>query len=153
VVHLRCGFFFTNLLLQLDTVRAGTIPVVLPIDQPMPWVAPRDIAEVAVGRLLNPDWSGRIVQGVHGPVDLTWEQATAVVADACGRPVRAERVPDDRMREDLASSGMAPALVDAVMGMSTGLRDGFVPEQPRTPETTTPTTLTAWCHDELRPAL
>jgi len=153
VVHLRCGFFFTNLLLQIDAVRAGTIPVLLPVDQPMPWVAPRDIADVAVGRLLNPDWSGRIVQGVHGSADLTWQQAAAVVADACARPVRAERISDDQMREDLASIGMGPGLVAAVMGMSTGLRDGFVPEQPRTPETTTPTTLTAWCHDELRPAL
>lgn len=90
---------------------------------------------------------------MHGPADLTWEQAAAVVADACGRPVRAERIPDHQMREHLTSSGMGPAAVDAIMGMSTGLRDGFVPEQPRTPETTTPTTLAAWCHDELRPAL
>ena len=67
--------------------------------------------------------------------------------------MHAERIPDERMREDLASTGMGPRLVDAAMGMSTGLRDGFVPEQPRTSQTTTPTTLTAWCHDELRPAL
>lgn len=37
--------------------------------------------------------------------------------------------------------------------MSTGLRGGFVPEQPRTVHTTTPTTLAAWAYDELRPAL
>ncbi len=67
VVHLRCGFFFSNLLLELDAIRSGAIPVVLPVDQPMPWVAPRDIADVAVGRLLSPDWSGRTVQAVHGP--------------------------------------------------------------------------------------
>lgn len=40
VLHLRCGFFFTNLLLQLDAVRAGVLPVVLPVEQPMAWVAP-----------------------------------------------------------------------------------------------------------------
>jgi hypothetical protein len=39
------------------------------------------------------------------------------------------------------------------MGMSTGLREGFTPEQPRTAATTTPTTLAAWCQDELRPLL
>lgn len=55
----------------------------------MAWVAPRDIAEVAVTRLLG--------------------------------------------------AGMTPGLTDAVLGMSTGLRDGFVPEQPRTVHTTTPT--------------
>lgn len=47
VTHLRCGYFFTNLLLDVDAVRQGLLTTVLPPDQPMSWVAPRDIAEVA----------------------------------------------------------------------------------------------------------
>jgi uncharacterized protein YbjT (DUF2867 family) len=89
VLHLRCGFFYSNLLLQVEAVRAGVVPVVLPVDRPMPWLAPRDIAEVAA----------------------------------------------------------------AVLGMSTGLRDDFTPEQPRTVATTTPTTLASWAYDTLRPLL
>ncbi|MEE2040644.1 NAD(P)H-binding protein [Nocardiopsis sp. CT-R113] len=153
VVHLRCGFFFSNLVMELDAIRSGTVRVVLPVDHPMPWVAPRDIADTAVGRLLNQDWTGRVVQAVHGPADLTWEQAAAVVSDVTGHSVRAERVPDERMRDALAGAGLGAGLVEAVMGMSTGLRDGFTPEQSRTAETTTPTTLAAWCQDELRPLL
>lgn len=153
VTHLRCGYFFTNLELQLDAVRAGVIPVILPLDQPLAWVAPRDIAEVATTRLLSTDWSGRCVQAVHGPADLTWPQAAEKVSAAVGRPLRAERVSDDAMRNLLRTSGMTDGLVEAVMGMSTGLRDGFVPEQPRTPHTTTPTTLAAWAYDVLRPQL
>lgn len=153
VLHLRCGFFFTNLLLQLDAVRAGVLPVVLPVDQPMAWVAPRDIAEVAVGRLLFGNWSGRQVQAVHGPENLSWAQATAIVAEATGRPLRAEQIPDGEMRRILSDSGMGDGLVDAVMGMSTGLRDGFVPEQPRNVSTTTPTTLASWAYDVLRPLI
>lgn len=153
VTHLRCGFFFTNLELQLDALRAGTVPVVLPLDAPLAWVAPRDIAEVAVTRLLSTSWSGRCVQAVHGPTDLTWPQALAIVSDATGHPVTAARIPDDDMRALLAGSGMGDGLVEAVLGMSTGLRDGFVPEQPRTVRTTTPTTLASWAHDVLRPLL
>ncbi|MBA3251243.1 MAG: NAD(P)H-binding protein [Geodermatophilaceae bacterium] len=153
VLHLRCGFFFANLVLQLDAVRAGVVPVLLPLDLPMPWVAPRDIAEVAVTRLLSPGWSGRHVQAVHGPQDLTWSQATAIVAEAVGRPLRAERVEDDAMRAMLRHAGLGDQVVEAVLGMSTGLRDGFVPEQPRSLRTTTPTTLAAWAHAELRPLL
>ena len=41
----------------------------------MAWVAPRDIAEVAVTRLLSDAWSGRCVQAVHGPADLTWPRS------------------------------------------------------------------------------
>jgi uncharacterized protein YbjT (DUF2867 family) len=153
VVHLRCGYFFSNLLLQIDAVRAGVVPIVLPTDQPMPWVAPRDIAEVAVSRLLSDGWTGRRVQAVHGPADLSWAQAAAIVTDATGHPVRAERITDDEMRGLLAGYGMSDGLVEAVMGMSTGMRDGFVPEQARDVTTTTPTTLGSWAYDVLRPLL
>ena len=153
VTHLRCGYFFTNLTLQLDAVRAGMLQVVLPLDQPLAWVAPRDIAEVAIGRLLSLAWSGRVVQAVHGPADLTWSEAVEIVAQATGRPLRGGRISDDAMRDNLRATGMGDDLVEAVMGMSTGLRDGFVPEQPRTIQTTTPTTLAAWAYDELRPLL
>lgn len=153
VLHLRCGFFFTNLLLQLDDIRTGVLPVLLPVDQPMAWVAPRDIAEIAVLRLLSDSWSGRHVQAVHGPEDLSWAQATGIVAAATGHPLRAEQIPDEQMRRILSDSGMSDGVVDAVMGMSTGLRDGFVPEQPRTVNTTTPTTLASWAYDVLCPLL
>lgn len=153
VAHLRCGFFFTNLLLQLDAIRSGTVPVIVPLDQPMPWVAPRDIAEVAVTRLLSTEWTGRHVQAVHGPTDLTWTQAAKIITDATGRPVHVERIEDNQMRDLLRGAGMTVALADAVIGMSTGLRDGFVPEQPRSLLSTTPTSLGAWAYDVLRPLL
>ena len=57
------------------------------------------------------------------------------------------------MREQLLAHGLPPATVDAVLGMSTGLRDGFVPEQARSVRSTTPTTLRSWVRDELIPAL
>ncbi|MBW0114477.1 NAD(P)H-binding protein [Pseudonocardia abyssalis] len=149
VLHLRCGYFFTNLLLQ---PLSDVVPVVLPVDRQMPWVAPRDIAEVAVHRLLA-GWTGRRVQAVHGPEDLSWEQAAAVVARATGRPLRAERIPDEEMRGMLRGAGRGVAQVESIMGMSTGMRDGFVPEQPRDATTTTPTTLAAWAYAELRAGL
>jgi uncharacterized protein YbjT (DUF2867 family) len=153
VTHLRCGYFFTNLELQLDALRAGTIPVLLPLDQPLPWVAPRDIAEVAVTRLLSTEWSGRCVQAVHGPAHLTWPAAAEIVSAATAHPLRVERVTDDAMRDILRGAGMTDGLVEAVIGMSTGLRDDFVPEQSRSLHTTTPTTLASWAYDVLRPQL
>ena len=53
----------------------------------------------------------------------------------------------------LRESGMDDGFAHAVLGMSTGLRDGFVPEQARSPETTTPTTLASWSYANLRPLL
>lgn len=153
VTHLRCGYFFTNLEPQLDMVRSGTLQVILPVDQPLAWVAPRDIAEVAVTRLLSSAWSGRHVQAVHGPQDLSWRQVAEIVSEATGRPLRVEQIPDEAMRSGLEQAGIPDAAVDAIMGMSTGFRDGFVPEQPRSARSTTPTTLASWAYDVLRPQL
>ncbi|WP_432145753.1 NAD(P)H-binding protein [Streptomyces sp. bgisy084] len=150
VTHLRCGYFFTNLELQLDALRAGTLQVILPLGQTMPWVAPRDIAEVATTRLLSPTWSGRCVQAVHGPADLTWRQVAKILTAATGRKISVERITDDAMRTQLRQAGMTDEAVEAMLGMSTGLREDFVPEQPRTVRTTTPTTLAAWAYDHLR---
>lgn len=150
VTHLRCGYFFSNLALQLDALRAGTLQVILPLDQPMAWVAPRDIAEVAVTRLLSPAWSGRCVQAVHGPADLTWRQVADILTAATGRRIGVEQISDGAMRTQLHRAGMTEGLVEAVLGMSTGLRENFVPEQHRTVRTTTPTTLAAWAYDHLR---
>lgn len=153
VLHLRCGFFFTNLILQVEALRAGEVPVVLPTDQPLAWVAPVDIAAVATSWLLRADWAGRHVRAVHGPADLGWADALDIVSEATGHRVRATRVGDDDMRDILSGAGMGERQVEAVLGMSTGMRDGFTPEQPRDVGSTTPTTLAAWSYDVLRPML
>jgi uncharacterized protein YbjT (DUF2867 family) len=150
VTHLRCGYFFSNLELQLDQVRSGSLQVIVPLDHPMAWVAPRDIAEVAVTRLLSTEWHGRHVQAVHGPEDLSWRRVAEIVSAATGRPLHLERIPDEAMRDGMLGAGMPDTLVDALMGMSTGLRDGFAPEQPRSVQSTTPTTLASWAYDVLR---
>ena len=153
VTHLRCGYFFTNLLLDVDAVRRGLLQTVLPLDQPMSWVAPRDVAEVASLIMLNGRWQGHRVQAVHGPQDLSWPQVSEILTAQVGHSVRVEQISDATMRQQYLKAGMSAAMADAVLGMSTGLRDDFHPAQSRTTVTTTPTTLTSWIHDELLPVL
>ncbi|MGY2002589.1 NmrA family NAD(P)-binding protein [Blastococcus sp. SYSU DS1024] len=148
VTHLRCGMFFTNLLLD-PGLGEGVLRVALPVDMPLPWVDPRDVGDVAAVRLLSTAWTGRHVQAVHGPEDLSWAQVAAVVSAATGRSVRAERVPDDAIRSGLRAAGLTDPQVEAILGMSTGLRDGFVPEDGRSLVTTTPGTLAAWAYEHL----
>jgi len=144
VVHLRCGLLMSNLLLDPDALNGGTIRVLLPLDLPMPWVAPRDVAEVTAARLLSPHWSGREVQALHGPEHLTWSEVAEVLSSTLSRPIQVERVRDEAMRGDLRASGLTEQRVAAIIGMSTGIRDDFIPEQRRDVTTTTPTTLRAW---------
>jgi uncharacterized protein YbjT (DUF2867 family) len=143
VTHLRCGYFMTNLLLDQSWRESGVLETL--VDGPLAWVAPYDIATVASGLLLHRDWHGRRVQAVHGPEDLTFAQAAAVLG------VRAVRIADDELRSRLAAAGLGEAQVEALVGMSAGLREGFVPEQPRDEVSTTETTLGQWALTALRP--
>ncbi|WP_369256608.1 hypothetical protein [Geodermatophilus amargosae] len=113
---------------------------------------PRDVGDVAAARLLAADWTGRQVQAVHGPADLTWHGVAEIVSAATGHPVRAEQIGDDDLRPGLTAAGLTERQVEAVVGMAAGLRDSE-PEDPRTVLTTTPTTLAAWAHEHLRPLL
>lgn len=153
VTHLRCGYFFSNLLFDLDALRDGVIATAFDVDAPMPWVAPEDIAAVGAVRLLDRSWTGRHVQAVHGPEDLSFRDVAAIVGRATGRPIEAVQLSDDDVRATLTATGMTPAQVEALAGMTAGIRDGYIPENPRDYFTTTPTRLAGWMQANLVPLL
>lgn len=153
VLLLRCGYFFTNLLGELDSIREGVLRAPMALDCAQPWVDPRDIGEVAAARLLADDWSGRHVQAVHGPEDLTLSRVAEIISQAIGHRVRAETIAEESLRSSLRSAGFGDRQVEGIVGMSAVMREDFVAEDKRSIVTTTPTTLAAWAHDHLRPAL
>ncbi|MCK6065076.1 MULTISPECIES: NAD(P)H-binding protein [Microbacterium] len=144
VTHLRCGYFFTNLLMDLESIRAGVLTTAMDLDRPLPWVAPEDIAAVAAGRLLSRSWSGRHVLGVQGPEDLSFREVAGVLESVLGHRVEPQQVSDDDVRAQLRGVGLPDAHVEAIVLMTAGIRDGYVPAQPRSVLTTTPTSLRAW---------
>ncbi|MEU7813252.1 NAD(P)H-binding protein [Pseudonocardia sp. NPDC049154] len=152
VTHLRCGYFCTNLLADLDGLRQGVLAAARAPEEPMAWVDPRDIGEVAAARLLARDWSGRVVQGVHGPEDLTYSQVAAILTAVLDRPVTYHRLSDDDVRAALRAAGLGEGAVEGIVGMTAGTR-GLRPDPPRTALTTTPTTLGEWAHRVLRPLM
>jgi uncharacterized protein YbjT (DUF2867 family) len=150
VCHLRCGYFYTNLLMDTDALTSGVLTTAADPDVAQPWVDPRDIGDVAGARLLSDAWSGRVVQGVHGPEDLSWHRVAGILTDALEHPVRVQPVTDDDVRTALRATGLPPGAVEGIVGMTAGTRDR-APEQRRDVLTTTPTTLAAWvyAHREL----
>ncbi|WIM92685.1 NAD(P)H-binding protein [Actinoplanes oblitus] len=153
-VHtLRCGYYYTNLLAMTGELRTGRLTTTADPDRPMPWVDPRDIGDIAAARLLSPHRTGTAVQAVHGPADLTWTQAADILSAALDTTITVHQVTDETMAARLTQTGMSTKAVAAILAMTSGLRDGFTPEQPRTPLTTTPTTLHAWAVTTLAPAL
>ncbi|PWV57357.1 MULTISPECIES: NmrA family NAD(P)-binding protein [Nocardiopsis] len=152
VFHLRCGYFFTNLLAAADSLACGVLTTTVDPDRPMPWVDPRDIGDVAAARLLNDGWSGLGVQAVHGPEDLSYRRVAAILSEVLGRNIGVRHMSDDDLRGVLRSAGLRDGAVEGIVGMAAGTRD-LVPEQSRDVVTTTPGSLAAWAYEYLRPAL
>ncbi|MBB4692076.1 NmrA family NAD(P)-binding protein [Paractinoplanes abujensis] len=152
VLTLRCGYFFTNLLGMLDAMKAGVLTTTMPLDQPLSWVDPRDVGEVAAARLLA-GWSGSAVGAVHGPADLSWAEAASILSTATGRTLQAQQITDDDLRSALLGAGLSEPAASGVVGMTAGTRDDFEPDQKRDFVSTTPSTLESWACTTLRPLL
>ncbi|RLV55162.1 NmrA family transcriptional regulator [Aeromicrobium phragmitis] len=149
VTHLRCGYFFTNLLMDAAAIHEGALTTAMDLDRRLPWVDPQDIAAVAAARLLSTSWSGRVVQAVHGPEDLSFREVAGVLTSVLGRPVEARQVSDDDVRSQLSAFGLSGPQVEAIVLMTAGIRDDYTPEDPRSLVTTTPTTLRSWAAEHL----
>ncbi|OEV05461.1 NAD(P)H-binding protein [Streptomyces oceani] len=152
VLHLRCAYFFTNLLLSVEELATGVLTTSVGPGVAMPWVDPRDIGDVVAARLVNEDWHGRIVQAVHGPEDLTFPRVAEILTGALGRAVRPRTVGEEDVRAELRAAGLPDSAVEGIVGMTAGQRD-LVVEQRRDVLTTTPTHLAGWAYTHLRPAL
>jgi uncharacterized protein YbjT (DUF2867 family) len=154
VLHLRPGYFFENFLMQIESIRtANSIFNPVRPDASLPMIATRDIAEVAANYLRARDWTGRQVRGLHGPTDLTFAAATDIIGEAVGRQLTYVPVAPEQMRQTLLSFGASPAIADLYLEMDAAFDTGLTPAEPRTPETTTPTSLAQWAREVLRPAV
>ncbi|MFQ6024175.1 MAG: NAD(P)H-binding protein [Acidiferrobacterales bacterium] len=155
IVHLRPGAFFENFLFSIDSIaRQGRIYERVEPSLSISMVATRDIGDVAARRLLTLDWSGRQTQGVHGPTDLTLEEATTVIGEALERPISYVYLDSMQFAQVMAGMGMPRGAIDGLNEMYDGINSGLVKSaEPRSQETTTPTTLRQWAREVLKPAV
>ncbi|MCP3145213.1 NmrA family NAD(P)-binding protein [Pyxidicoccus xibeiensis] len=155
VTSLRPGFFMENLLRDAGTVaKTGSLFMPLPRDKALPFVAVRDIAAKAAEVLLDAGWKGHRYVGVHGPADITYGQLGPILTEALGRPVRYVQVTLDDARKAMLDVGMPAFAVDLYIEMyGAAIKGGLDPAEPRSAQTTTPTTLAQWAREVLKPAV
>src|SRR5229473_563014 len=140
VVSLRPGIFMENFLLSTDMIaKAGQIFTPLPAGKRWPLVATADIAAKAACWLLDRGWSGHHRVGVHGPKDLSTDEAAAIISSALGEPVKCVETTIDQARGALTGMGMPDFIVEIIIEMYVAFREGRLDQaEPRTPDTTTP---------------
>lgn len=155
VVHLRPGSFMENHLADVATIASeGAMYSPLPKNAPMAKIATCDVGDVAATYLLGASWSGQRVHELHGPRDLTPTDAAELIGEGVDKPVALVEITIEQAKKALVDTGLPDFVVELYAEMFAAMREGrIVPEQPRSPETTTPTGLRRFAADVLKPAV
>jgi uncharacterized protein YbjT (DUF2867 family) len=144
VLFLRPGMFFEAITAGLPLIKsAGVLVDALAPDLPVPMLSTEDIAEVAARELLARDWKGVDVRELHGPCDLTCNEAARILGVKLGLPGLAYvQLPYDAMTHALIDeAGFAPDVAALTVDMERALNEGHIrPLQARSVLTATPTT-------------
>lgn len=148
-LHLRPSFFMENYGMHTRTILdQGAVYMPVKGSVRVPMVATRDISAVAARRMAALDWKGRTVQGIHGPADLSWDEAAAILSEVLHKPVRHVTTTSDQAFQALVGMGISRNVAGLYVEMYEGFDSGRIKAaEPRTPQTTTPTTLAAWARE------
>lgn len=155
VLFLRPGYFMENLLMTISTIRSmGILPGGMKGDVAMPWIATRDIGAYAASRLAARDFSGTSIQELHGQRDLSMKDTASIVGAAIGNPhLSYMQVPFIMLESALVNMGLPKSSAALIIEMWQGANAGLiVPQQPRTAQNTTPTTIEWFAREVFAPA-
>jgi uncharacterized protein YbjT (DUF2867 family) len=146
--------FMDNILRQVEPIKnQGMFFSPTPGDLETPTCATRDIAAVAAKLLLDPSWSGQGHVPVLGPEDLSMNDMAKIMSEVLGKPVRFQQIPVEAFRARLTEHGASAAMAQGMVDMMVAKNNGLDNAEPRTPESTTPTSFRQWCEEVLKPAV
>ena len=146
--------FMDNLLRQVPAIKnRGMFFLPISGDRKLPSCATRDIAATAARLLLDDFWSGHGHVAVLGPEDLSFNDMAQIMSEVLGQPVRYQQIPARALKDRLTGTGMSDAMAQATVDMMTAKDQGLDNAEPRTPESTTPTSFRQWCEEVLKPAV
>ena len=146
--------FMDNLLRQVRSIKEqGMFSLPISGDLKQPSVATRDIATAAARLLLDRSWSGHGHVAVLGPEDLSYNDMAQVMSEALGTPVRFQQIPGEAFKARLLQRGMSDAMAQGNLDMWVAYGQGLDTAEPRTPQSTTPTSFRQWCAEVLKPAV
>jgi uncharacterized protein YbjT (DUF2867 family) len=146
--------FMDNLLRQVESIKnQGMFSLPISGDLKQPSCATRDIASVAAKLLLDHSWSGVSSVPLLGPEDLSYNDMAQIMSDVLGKPVRFQQITLATFKARLMQRGMSEAMAQGNLDMWVAYNQGLDTAEPRTPESTTPTSFRQWCEEVLGPAV
>ena len=146
--------FMDNLLRQVPAIKdRGVFVTPISGDRKLPSCATRDIAAAAARLMLDGSWSGAGHVAVLGPEDLSFNDMAQIMSEVLSQPVRYQQITGQALKDRLTGAGMSDAMAQATVDMMIAKDQGLDNAEPRTPESTTPTSFRQWCEEVLKPTV
>jgi uncharacterized protein YbjT (DUF2867 family) len=146
--------FMENMLRQVPAIKSdGVFYSPISVDRKLPTCATRDIAAVATELLLHDSWTGQGEVPVLGPEDLSFDDMAEIMSEVLRRPIRVQWIPVEAFKAGLIGQGMSEAMAQGMADMMVAKDEGLDNDEPRTPQSSTPTTFRQWCEEVLKPAV
>jgi uncharacterized protein YbjT (DUF2867 family) len=146
--------FMDNILGQVEAIKSqGMFFSPVSGDRKFPTCATRDIAAVAGRLLLDHSWSGSGSVPVLGPEDLSFDDMAQIMSEVLGKPVRFQQIPSEALKARLIAHGTSEAMAQGMVDMMAAKNEGLDNAEPRTAQSTTPTSFRQWCEEILKPAV
>jgi len=159
VTHLRAGYFMENLLGQVGCIRRdGVVAAPFDADIAMRFVTAADMGRAAARTLLEPTratpWHPEILE-IQGERDLNMREVTQVIGALAGLPdLRYLRQTVDEFAAAQRAAGVSDNVTGLMVEVAHAINSGHTRAlQPRSPRTTTPTSIESFVTDTLLPRL
>ena len=146
--------FMDNFLRQIEPIKnQGMFFSPISGDLKTPTCATRDIAAVAAKLLLDSSWTGSGNVPVLGPENLSCNEMAQILSEVLGKPIHFQQISFDAFKASLIESGASESMATGMVDMMVAKSEGLDNLEPRTAESTTPTTFRQWCQEVLKPAV
>jgi uncharacterized protein YbjT (DUF2867 family) len=123
-------------------------------DLKMAMIATRDIAVVAAEALQTRDFSGISTRELHGPRDISHDEAAAAIGATIGKPkLSYKHFPAFLIEQGMKQMGIPGRTAALMSEMNEAANDGRLkPLEERSEKNTTPTTIEDWAREVFLPA-
>ncbi len=151
---LRMPAFMEDILQHIGPIRRqGMFFGTQSGDRKAPSCATRDIAAVAAKLLLDDSWSGQDSVPVLGPEDLSFNDMAQIMSEVLDRPVQYQQLPPEDYKAMIMQHGITEAYALGIVDNQLQVNQGIYNAEPRTSQSTTPTSFRQWCEEALKPAI
>ena len=115
--------FMSNALFWAHSIRSKRLVYTSTGDGKIPFIHPRDIADVATEALTSGAYDGESLR-ITGPEPLSYAEMTAKIGAAIGERLHCEPISDEEVRQQMIESGDSAETVAAHLSIYSAIRAG-----------------------------